>query len=300
MKTCTLNKLKILIVSLLFTQVSYSQDFTNVELKTVHVRGNIFMLEGIHGFAGGNIGVSIGDDGILIVDDQFSEMNEKIRTALSKLKPGQPNFVLNTHWHGDHTGGNPDFSTHATIIAHDNVRKRLMQEQSNMFGNTPARPKEAWPIITFDKSLTIHFNNETIKVLHLPNGHTDGDSIIYFTESNVVHMGDHYFAGMFPFVDINSGGNVLKFTENVKTTIDSISDDVKIIPGHGPLSNKEELITYYKMLQDSIQFVQQNIDKGMTLEELLKTGLPDELKSWETGFICLRQVLYLQEETRTT
>ena len=286
MKTCALNSLKILIISLFFTQAAYSRDFTNVELKTIHVRGNIFMLEGIHGFAGGNIGVSIGDDGILIVDDQFSEMNEKIREALSKLKPGQPNFVLNTHWHGDHTGGNPDFNTHATIIAHDNVRKRLMEDQkSNRFGNTPARPKEAWPVITFDESLTIHFNNETIKVLHLPNGHTDGDSIIYFTEANVVHMGDHYFAGMFPFVDIDSGGNVLRFAENVKRTIESISDEVKIIPGHGPLSNKEELIAYYKMLQDSIQFVQQNVDKGMTLEELLKAGLPDKLKTWEAGFI---------------
>ena len=221
----------------------------------------------------------------MIVDDQFLEMNEKIRAALAKLKPGKPKFVLNTHWHGDHTGGNNDFSPYATIIAHHNVRKRLMEEQSNMFATTPARPKEAWPVITFDESLTLHFNNETIKVLHLPNGHTDGDSIIYFTESNVVHMGDHYFAGMFPFVDIASGGNVLKFTDNVKKSIESIPDDIKIIPGHGPLSNKDELIIYYKMLQDSIQYVQQNINKGMTLEELLEKGLPDDLKSWETGFI---------------
>jgi len=285
MKTYALIGLEMIIISLLLPQAAYSRDFTDVELKTVHVRGNIYMLEGIHGFAGGNIGVSIGDDGILIVDDQFSEMNEKIRAALAKLKPGQPNFVLNTHWHGDHTGGNIDFSNHATIIAHSNVRIRLLEEQRNMFGTTPASPKQAWPVITFDESLTIHFNDETIRVLHLPNGHTDGDSIIYFTESNVVHMGDHYFAGMFPFVDIKSGGNVLKFADNVLKTIDSIADDVKIIPGHGPLSNKKELITYYKMLQDSIQFVQQNVDKGMTLEELIETGLPNDLISWETGFI---------------
>ncbi len=275
----------LVILFLLISQTVSSRDFTDVELKTVHVNGNIYMLEGIHGFAGGNIGVSIGDDGILIVDDQFSEMNEKIRAALGKLKPGQPKYVLNTHWHGDHTGGNNDFSTDATIIAHDNVRKRLMAEQSNMFATTPPRSKEAWPVITFNESLTIHFNQETIKVLHLPNGHTDGDSIIYFTESNVVHMGDHYFAGMFPFVDIASGGNVLSFADNVKRTIESIPDDVKIIPGHGPLSNKEELIAYHSMLHDSIQFVQQNIDAGMTLEKLIEIGLPNELKSWETGFI---------------
>lgn len=279
-------KLHFLIVFfLLISQSAPSRDFTDVELKTVHVHGNIYMLEGIHGFAGGNIGVSIGDDGILIVDDQFSEMNVKIRAALAKLKPGQPRFVLNTHWHGDHTGGNIDFNTHATIIAHDNVRKRLMEEQSNMFATTPARPKEAWPVITFDESLTIYFNGETIKVLHFPNGHTDGDSVIYFIESNVVHMGDHYFAGMFPFVDIDSGGNVLSFADNIKKIIDSVPDDVRIIPGHGPLSNKEELISYYKMLQDSIQIVQQNVNQGMTLEQLLENGLPDDLKSWETGFI---------------
>ncbi len=275
----------LIIFFLLISQSAPSRDFTDVELKTVHVHGNIYMLEGIHGFAGGNIGVSIGDDGILIVDDQFSEMNVKIRAALAKLKPGQPRFVLNTHWHGDHMGGNIDFSTHATIIAHDNVRKRLMEEQSNMFATTPARPKEAWPVITFDESLTIYFNGETIKVLHFPNGHTDGDSVIYFIESNVVHMGDHYFAGMFPFVDIDSGGNVLSFADNIKKIIDSVPDDVKIIPGHGPLSNKEELISYYKMLQDSIQIVQQNVNHGMTLEQLLENGLPDDLKSWETGFI---------------
>jgi len=275
----------LIILLLLISQSISSRDFTEVELKTVHVNGNVYMLEGIHGFAGGNIGVSIGDDGILIVDDQFSEMNEKIRTALTKLKPGQPRFVLNTHWHGDHTGGNIDFNTHATIIAHDNVRKRLMEEQSNIFATTPARPKEAWPVITFDESLTIHFNDETIKVLHFPNGHTDGDSVIYFIESNVVHMGDHYFAGMFPFVDITSGGNVLNLTDNIKRIIDSVPDDVRIIPGHGPLSNKDELISYYKMLQDSIQFVQQNINQDMTLEELIEVGLPNELKPWETGFI---------------
>jgi len=279
-------KLHFLIVFfLLISQSAHSRDFTDVELKTVHVHGNIYMLEGIHGFAGGNIGVSIGDDGILIVDDQFSEMNVKIRAALAKLKPGQPRFVLNTHWHGDHTGGNIDFNTHATIIAHDNVRKRLMEEQNNMFATTPARPKEAWPVITFDESLTIYFNDETVKILHFPNGHTDGDSVIYFIESNVVHMGDHYFAGMFPFVDIDSGGNVLSFANNIKIIIDSVPDDVRIIPGHGPLSNKDELISYYKMLQNSIQIVQHNINQGMTLEQLLESGLPDDLKSWETGFI---------------
>lgn len=275
----------IIYILILFTQTSYARDLTGVKLKTTHINGNIYMLEGIHGFAGGNIGVSIGEDGILIVDDQFSEMHEKIRAALSKLDPGKPRFLLNTHWHGDHTGGNAAFSQDATIIAHDNVRKRLMQEQTNAFSTTPASPKQAWPVITFDESLTLHFNNESIKVLHLPHGHTDGDSIIYFTESNVVHMGDHYFVGMFPFVDIATGGNVLSYASNVKRVIDSVPDDVWIIPGHGSLSSKSELIAYHKMLQDSILFVQQNVEKGMSLEAILQAGLPKNLKAWEKGFI---------------
>jgi cyclase len=267
------------------TYANAERDFSNVSLKATLVNNNIYMLEGVNGFAGGNIAVSAGEDGILIVDDQFSEMTAKIKTALSEISSGNINFILNTHWHGDHTGGNPVFSSEATIIAHENVRKRLMTDQRNRFGDSPAKPKEAWPVITFDQSITLHFNNETIKVIHFPNGHTDGDSIIYFVESNVIHMGDHYFAGMLPFVDLNSSGNVLSFTKNIGEILKMIPENIKIIPGHGPLSTHNDLSKYHKMLQDSIAFVQNNINDGMNMEEIQSIDLPASIKVWETGFI---------------
>ncbi len=270
---------------LLITQTNAESDFSNISLKTTLVNNNIYMLEGINGFAGGNIAVSAGADGILIVDDQFSEMSDKIKSALSKITSGKINFILNTHWHGDHTGSNPVFSSETTIIAHDNVRKRLMTDQKNFFGESPAQAKEAWPVITFAQSITIHFNNETIKVIHFPNGHTDGDSVVYFVESNVIHMGDHYFSGMFPFVDINSNGNVLNFSKNISRILEIIPEDIKIIPGHGPLSTRNDLLKYDKMLKDSIAFVQKNIDSGMNMKEIQSKGLPASFKTWESGFI---------------
>src|SRR5687767_6795650 len=181
-------------------------DWSKVEVKVHKVHGNVYMLQGM----GGNIGVSVGPDGILIVDDQYAPLADKIKAALKTLGEGKLKFVLNTHWHGDHTGSNAAFGPEAPVIAHDNVRKRLSTEQRNEFfkRTTPPSPKEALPIITFGHSLTVHFNGEEIRVIHFPQGHTDGDSIIFFTNSNVVHMGDHFFAGRFPLVDLDSGGNV--------------------------------------------------------------------------------------------
>jgi glyoxylase-like metal-dependent hydrolase (beta-lactamase superfamily II) len=178
------------------------QDFSNVEIKATQVRGNVYMLEG----RGGNIGVSVGEDGILIVDDQYAPLSEKIRAALSKLNNGPLKFVLNTHWHGDHTGGNPFFGKEATIVAHASVRKRLMTEQRRGERITPPLPKEGWPVITLESSLSLHFNGEEIKVMHFPRGHTDGDCVIFFVNANVVHMGDDFFVARFPFVDLVSGG----------------------------------------------------------------------------------------------
>lgn len=277
--------LLIIVLTTMPASFSVARDLTNIELKTTHVNGAVYMLEGANGFAGGNIGVSIGEDGILIIDDQFSQMNNKIRAELAKLKPGHPKFVLNTHWHGDHTGGNELFSPDATIIAHHNVRKRLMTPQSNQFSKTPARDKSAWPVITFEQSLSIDFNDELIDVIHFANGHTDGDSIIFFSESNVVHMGDHFFVGMFPFIDLQTGGNALTFADNIKVVIDRIADDVKIIPGHGPLSNKQDLIDYHAMLKHCISVVKEYHAEGLTLKEIQAKGLPEQYQSMGSGFI---------------
>ncbi len=196
-------RLLLLTVAILFlsTQGSiFAQgDFSKVEIKATKVADNVYMLEE----AGGNIGVSVGGDGLLIVDDQFAPLAERIKAALQQLGMGKLKYVLNTHWHGDHAGGNVKFGTEATIIAHDNVRKRLANDQQVMGEKVTVAPKDALPVITFDQTLTVHFNGEEIRAMHLPHGHTDGDSVIYFTKSNVVHMGDDFFVGRFPFVDLD-------------------------------------------------------------------------------------------------
>ena len=259
------------------------QDFSKVEIKSTQVSGNVYMLEG----SGGNIGVSVGGDGILIVDDQFAPLADKIRAALKKLGEGKLRYVLNTHWHGDHTGGNKEFGPEAPIIAHDNVRKRMATEQKSEFfkRTTPASPKEALPVITFGQNLTVHFNGEEIRAIHFPQGHTDGDSVIFFTSSNVVHLGDDFFAGMFPFVDLESGGSVEGLTKNIGEIITKIPAGAKLIPGHGPLSGIEDLMNYHNMLVTTSDIVRAKIAAGKTLEQIKSEGLPDTWKSWGTGFI---------------
>lgn len=252
-----------------------------VIIKTIKASGNIYMLEG----SGGNIGVSVGTDGILIVDDQFAPLADKITAALKELSAGKLKFVLNTHWHGDHTGGNSVFGKESTIIAQDNVRKRLAVESKVLGNKVPASPKEALPVITFDKSLSVHFNDEEIRVIHFPNGHTDGDSIIFFTKSNVVHMGDDFFVGRFPFIDLDNGGSVEGLIKNISDVIAKLPNDVKIIPGHGALSNLEDLKTYHQMLVKTTDIIRQKMNKKMTLDQIKKEGLPAEWTSWGTGFI---------------
>ena len=177
------------------------QNATDDKLEAKHVAGKVYMLIG----PGGNIGATVGEDGILIVDDKFDNTVDKIKNTLKEFDSGALRFILNTHWHGDHTGGNAELGKSATIIAHTNIRKRMSSDQALLGRDVPASPKSAWPVITYDHSLSIHFNGEEIKVMHLPKGHTDGDSVILFTDSNVLHMGDDFFNGMFPFVDLGSG-----------------------------------------------------------------------------------------------
>ena len=270
---------------LLFTISIHAQqrDYSQVQIKATKVAGNVYMLEG----AGGNIGVSVGDDGILIVDDQFAPLADKIRAALKELGDKKLRFILNTHWHGDHTGGNVVFGPEAPIIAHDNVRKRMATEQKSEFfkSTTPASPKEALPVITFDQNLSVHFNGEEIRAIHYPHGHTDGDSVIFFTTSNVVHLGDNFFAGRFPFVDLESGGSVEGLTKNIAEIISKIPAGAKLIPGHGPLSTIDDLKLYHRMLEQTSGIIRERILAGKTLEQIKSEGLPEEWKTWGTGFI---------------
>jgi cyclase len=269
--------------------VGQQQDFSQVQIKAQKVAGSVYMLEG----RGGNIGVSVGDDGMLIVDDQFAPLAEKIEAALMQIARESPGkrerplkFVLNTHWHGDHTGGNARFGQKADIIAHENVRKRLASGGSTRFGKVEPAPREALPIITFDSKLTAHINGEDIRAIHFPNGHTDGDSVIFFTQSNVVHMGDDFFAGRFPFVDLDSGGSVQGLIAGVDKVLNEIPDDVKVIPGHGPLSTKQDLHAYLDMLKETSSAVQKAIKQGRSLEQIKAAKLfSPKFDAWGTGFI---------------
>ncbi len=276
---------------------SAQTDFSRVQIKAAKVAGNVYMLEG----SGGNIGVSVGTDGILIVDDQFAPLADKIRASLKTLGEGKLRFILNTHWHGDHTGGNVAFGPEAPIIAHDNVRKRLATEQrSEFFKRTfPAAPKEALPVITFNQSLSVHFNGEEIRAIHYPNGHTDGDSVIFFTTSNVVHLGDNFFAGRFPFVDVDNGGNVVGLAKNIGEIITKIPAGAKLIPGHGSLSTIDDLKLYHRMLLETTDVVRKQVAAGRTLDQIKSEGLPDEWKSWGTGFIKPEQWIELIHQSLT-
>lgn len=241
-------------------------DFSKVEMKTSHVAGNIFMLQG----EGGNIGVSAGPDGMLMVDDEFAPLAEKIEAALKQVNPGKLKFLVNTHFHGDHTGSNEHFGKQVPIIAQTNVLKHLK-----------VTPRKALPVLTFDESMSVHFNGEEIKIVHVPNGHTDSDSLIFFTGSNVVHMGDQFFCGRYPNIDLGGGGSIRGYIRNVEHAIDIIPKDAKIIPGHGPLGSIKELKEFREMLVGTSAFMEKQIAAEKSLQQIKSEGLPPEWKSWD-------------------
>ena len=250
------------------------RDYSKVEITATPVAKNIYMLQG----AGGNIGALIGPEGNLIVDDQFAPLAPKIDAALQKLNPGKLKFVLNTHHHGDHTGGNATFGAKdALIIAQSNVRKRLAAETEPK--------KEGLPVITFEQAASVHFNGEEIQLLHHGPGHTDGDSVISFTGAKVVHLGDQFFNGGFPFIDLKSGGSVAGYIKTVATVLERIPADAKLIPGHGPLGTVDDLKSFHAMLTETCDIVKAGIAAGKSLAELKAAGLPEKFKRFGTGFI---------------
>lgn len=238
------------------------------------------LLSGVGGFTGGNVVVSNGPDGMLIIDDKLETMTAKLTAALNDINPSNDlKFVLNTHWHFDHAGGNAELGKSATIVAHTNVRKRLSTPQKiDIFKkDLPPSPASALPVITYDDSVSIHFNGEEIKVTHMPSSHTDTDSIMYFTKSNVLHMGDLFFNGIFPFVDIQNGGDVVSLTKNIEKVMGMFPADATVVPGHGPLATMADMKTYHQMLTETTANVSKMIKAGKTLDEIKAAGVP---KTW--------------------
>lgn len=273
---------KLLVTLCLAALPLVAQDnFDKVQIKVHPVAGSVYMLEG----AGGNIGVSIGEDGIVIVDDQFAPLAPKIKAALKGISDKPVRFVINTHYHGDHVGGNAEFSKDSTIIAQDNVRDRMAAGSNVADNSAPPAKKEALPIVTFNDRATVHLNGEDIKAVHFVSGHTDGDAIIYFTKSNVIHMGDDFVTYGFPFVDLEAGGSVEGMIAAVEKVMSTAPADAKIIPGHGPLSTVSDMKPFLQMMKETRDKVAAGIKQGKTLDQLKQEKVLAGHEKWSGDFI---------------
>ncbi|PKG55879.1 MBL fold metallo-hydrolase [Shewanella sp. GutDb-MelDb] len=251
--------------------------FKDVEIKPIKLSETTYMFVG----SGGNIGVSAGTDGILIIDDQFAPLADKISAALNQIQAGAPKFIINTHYHGDHTGANAHFGKNGTIMAHHNVLKRLASDSKTT--------ADALPVITFEQGITVHFNGDALKVRHMGPGHTDGDSVVIWSNDNIVHMGDLFFKDKFPYIDLNAGGSVEGYRDNVAAVLRDLDAQTKVIPGHGALANKSDLTRFKHMLDVSINWMKDQKASGLTLDQLKATGMPEKWKDWSWKFISEEQ-----------
>ncbi len=265
--------------------LAQDQDFSQVEIQTVPVTENIYMLLG----EGGNIGVAVGDDGVLLIDDQFAPLTDKIQDAVSQISDRPIKFLLNTHWHFDHTGGNENFgNSGVVIVAHDEVYTRMSTDQfiEAFQRPIPASPTAALPKITFNDTATFHLNGQTIQAFHVETAHTDGDSVIHFPEADVIHTGDIYFNGIYPFIDTSSGGSISGMIQGTERILALAGNNTQIIPGHGALSNRAELEVYRQMLIDVKQRTENAIAQGLTLEEFIASNpTADYDATWGKGFL---------------
>jgi glyoxylase-like metal-dependent hydrolase (beta-lactamase superfamily II) len=257
-------------------------DLSKVQVKATKVAGQVYVIEDVtKEFSGGNVGVSVGADGIVLVDDKFAPLAPKLEAALRTVSDKPVKFVINTHFHGDHTDGNAAFGQKSTVIAHENTRKRMAAGRGK---EEPPAPPVALPVITFEDKVSVHLNGEDIRAIHFPNGHTDTDVVIFFTKSNVVHMGDDFFNGMYPFIDLDAGGSVKGMIANVQKLLQQIPADAKIIPGHGPVATSKELRDYLAMLQGTSAIVEAGIKAKKTAEQLKKENALAKYDAWGKGF----------------
>ncbi|HET6564221.1 MAG TPA: MBL fold metallo-hydrolase [Xanthomonadales bacterium] len=239
-----------------------------VQYEAIPLGDHLTMLIG----RGGNVAISAGDEGVYLIDDQFPNIADQLLAQVRKISDKPIRFVINTHYHGDHTGGNEALGGQgAIVIAHDNIRQRMSTEQFNQFwnGTTPAATPAALPVITFNDSVTLHLNGEATTVIHVPRGHTDGDSIVHFTGSNVIHMGDNYFQDRYPYIDLDGGGTLQGMITAIDKALALSDESTRIIPGHGKLSNPVELKAHRDLLQKASDNVQALVDQGKTLDEAI-------------------------------
>ena len=291
-----MNNLKrLLSVSILLTTsliTNAEEQKSDPDFSTTEVAPGIYMLMGVGGFTGGNIGISIGDDGVVMIDDSMPPLLEKMKKAIKKVTKKPVDFLINTHVHGDHTGNNKSMGEDGTrIVAHENLRINMLEKGLRTKEGSKPMPKAALPVITFSHSMNFHLNGEDAKIFHVEKAHTDGDAVIHFKNANVIHTGDTFFNGLFPYIDLANGGSVDGYIAAQQKIISLSDDKTKIIPGHGPLSNKEQLQTAVEMLIDSKNIIAKLIEEGKSENQVAKANpLKKYHDNWNWGFITTEKM----------
>lgn len=276
---------KLLALLVIAAPLASAQDLAT-SFKSTEVARGIYMIEGVGGFGGGNIGLLVGDDYVAMIDDSMPPLAPKLQAFVSELAGGDVDFLVNTHVHGDHAGGNAHFATSGTVIfAHENIRRRLKEDPAAAGGEA------GLPVITFGDGVTFHLNNIEARVSHLPASHTDGDAMIWFPGANLIHTGDVWFHKLFPFIDLDSGGDVTGYIESQKKILELADDETKIIPGHGPLGSKAELQEDLDMLIDAAARIQRHLDSGDSENEIVEANpLASYHEQYNWGFITTERM----------
>lgn len=287
-----LNRIPLLVSMLAATLSINAAEEDKRSFATTEVSKGIYMLSGVGGFTGGNIGLSIGEDGVVMIDDSMPPLLDRMKAAVKKVTDKPVDFLINTHVHGDHTGNNESMGKDGThIVAHKNLRQHLLTKGVQTSKGMQPAPKAALPVITFSEAMSFHLNGEDAHIFHVAKAHTDGDAVIHFKNANVIHTGDTFFNGMFPYIDLNSGGSVDGYIKAQKAIIKASDDKTKIIPGHGPLANKKDLEAAVAMLIDSKNIIMNSIKNGMSEDEVVKANpLKQYHDKWNWGFITTEKM----------
>lgn len=276
-----MRRIAVLALVLASPAFAHQQQQPPVEIRVERVAPGVAVLFG----RGGNVALSYGADGNVLVDDQYAPLTERILAAVASVNPGPVRFVINTHWHGDHTGGNENLSrTGTVVVAHENVRRRMSMDQVVLGNAVPASPAAALPVITFDQGLSFHLNGDEVRVFHVDDAHTDGDALVYWHRANVLHMGDTFFHGMLPFIDLDSGGSIDGLLHALDIAVGRADPQTVIVPGHGPLARLPDLVAYRAMLRGLRDRIAAEIEAGRTLDQIKALRLADA-HGRETDFI---------------